>query len=80
MAIHKEIIDGTKIINEVDSSNIVKAEYDTITKKMIVEFKTGALYEYIDVPHSEYTKFRMAPSQGSFFAKEIAKKYRYKKV
>jgi hypothetical protein len=33
MAIKKEIIDGTKIINEIESTNIVRTEYDTTTKK-----------------------------------------------
>ena len=33
MAVKKEIIDGTKIINEIESTNIVRTEYDTTTKK-----------------------------------------------
>ena len=60
MAILKEIIDGTKIINEIQSSNIKKTEYDTITKKLIVEFNNGAKYEYDEVPHQLYTQFRMS--------------------
>ena len=39
MAITREEFKGTKIINEIQSSNIVKTEYDTETKKMIAEFK-----------------------------------------
>ena len=39
MAIKKETIEGTKIINEIDSSNLSKTEYDTETKKLLVEFK-----------------------------------------
>ena len=38
MAILKEEIQGTKIINEIKSSNIKKTEYDTETKKLVVEF------------------------------------------
>ena len=45
MAILKEEIKGTKIINEVQSSNLVKTEYDTETKKLVVEFKNGMKYE-----------------------------------
>ena len=80
MAITREIISGTTILNEVESSNIVRTEYDTITKKMIVEFNNGLSYEYSDIPHQIYTKFRLSPSQGKFFMSEIAKKYTYKKV
>ena len=41
MGIIKEEIRGTKILNEIESTNIVRTEYDTATKKMIVEFKHG---------------------------------------
>ncbi len=80
MAITKEEIKGTKIINEIQSSNIKSTIYDTETKNMIVEFNNGTKYEYEGVPHQEYTKFRMAKSQGSFFSSQMVKKYKYKKV
>jgi hypothetical protein len=80
MAITKEEIVGTKIINEVESSNIVKTEYDVETKKMIAEFKNGMKYEYDDVPHQTYTQFRSAKSQGSFFNTNISKTFKYRKL
>ena len=80
MAITRETIQGTKIINEIKSSNIKSAEYDTESKKLIVEFNNGFKYEYDEVPHQTYTKFRMAESQGKFFNENISKNYTYKKV
>jgi hypothetical protein len=80
MAILKEEIQGTKIINEIKSSNIKKTEYDTETKKLVVEFNNGFKYEYEDVPHQVYTKFRMSESQGKFFTTDISKAYKYKKL
>jgi len=80
MAIIKEEINGTKIINEINSSNLVKTEYDTETKKLIVEFKNSLKYEYDDVPHQLYTQFRMSESQGKFFSSKIAKVFKYKKL
>jgi len=80
MAITREIIEGTKIINEVKSSNIKRAEYDTETKKLVVEFNNNTKYEYDDVPHQIYVKFRMAESQGKFFTTDISKKFKYKKL
>ena len=80
MAIVKETIQGTKIINEIKSSNIRKTEYDTETKKMLVEFNNGFKYEYDEVPHQIYTRFRMSESQGKFFTSDIAKKFKYKKL
>jgi hypothetical protein len=80
MAILSETISGTKIINKIESSNIVETEYDTSNKKLIVEFKNGTKYEYEDVPHQVYTRFRMTESQGKFFTTEISKAYKYKKL
>lgn len=80
MGIIKEEIKGTKILNEIKSSNIKKTEYDTETKKLIVEFNNGFRYEYDEVPHQVYTKFRMAESQGKFFSTEISKNFKYKKL
>jgi hypothetical protein len=80
MAITKEEIKGTKIINEIKSSNIKKTEYDTETKKLVVEFNSNIKYEYDEVPHQIYTKFRKAESQGKFFTTDIAKNFKYKKL
>ena len=74
------MIQGTKIINEIKSSNIKGSEYDTETKKLVIEFNNGIKYEYDEVPHQTYTKFRMAESQGKFFTLEISKKFKYKKL
>ena len=80
MAITSEIISGTTILNEIESSNILRTQYDTLTKTMIAEFKNGMRYEYSDVPHQKYTQFRMAESQGNFFNKNISKAHTYKKL
>lgn len=80
MSILREKIEGTKIFNEIKSSNIKKTEYDTETKKMIVEFNNGFKYEYEEIPHQIYTKFRMAESQGKFFTNNISKNYKYVKM
>ena len=80
MAILSETILGTKIINEIQSSNIKKTEYDTETKDLVIEFNNGVKYKYDNVPHQVYTKFRLAESQGKFFTTDIAKKYQYKKL
>lgn len=79
MGITKEIISGTKIINEIKSSNIKKSEYDLNTKKLLITFNNDIMYEYDDVPHKLYTQFRLAESQGKFFSANIAKNFKYVK-
>jgi hypothetical protein len=80
MAILREEIRGTKIINEIQSSNIRKTEFDTESKELIVEFNNGLRYSYENVPHQVYTQFRMSESQGKFFNSKIAKSYQYRKL
>jgi hypothetical protein len=80
MAVKKEQIVGTKILNEIESSNLVKTEYDIETQSMIVEFKNGTKYEYEKVPHRIYSEFRLSESQGKYFSSSISKTYKYKKL
>jgi hypothetical protein len=80
MSVIRETIEGSKIINEIKSSNLKRTEYDVETKMMIVEFNNGSKYQYEDVPHQIYTRFRMSESQGKFFSTDISKKYKFKKL
>jgi len=80
MAIKSEKIVGKQIINEIESSNIQKTVYNLDKKTLVATFKNGAEYEYEEVPHKVYTKFRLAESQGKFFNIEISKNYKFKKV
>tara|TARA_R110000824_G_scaffold187242_1_gene368501 strand:+ start:5741 stop:5986 length:246 start_codon:yes stop_codon:yes gene_type:complete len=80
MTIKSEKIKGKLIINEYDSSNLKYSEYDTTTQELVMEFKKGGKYSYGGVPLKEFTKMRMAESQGSYFSKNISKNYKYKKL
>lgn len=80
MPIVKEQIIGSKIINEIKSSNIKLTEFDIDSKILVVEFNNGTKYQYENVPHQIYTRFRLAKSQGNFFSTEISKKYKFKKL
>lgn len=80
MAIKSQTIEGTKIINEIVSTNLVKTTYDVEENSLIAEFKNGSQYMYEKVPHELYVRFRNAESQGNFFNTQISKKYKYKKL
>jgi aspartokinase-like uncharacterized kinase len=80
MGILREEINGTKIINEIQSSNIRRTEFDTESKELVVEFNNGLRYLYENVPHQVYTQFRMSESQGKFFNSKISKVYKYKRL
>ena len=80
MGVKRQTIEGTKIINEIDSTNIVKTIYDTEDNSLIAEFKNGTKYEYEKVPHEVYAAFRLSESQGKFFSSKIVGKFPHKKI
>ena len=55
----------------VKSSYISRVVYDEKTKKMQVEFKNGAKWQYNEVPESAFVSMLISDSIGKFFANEI---------
>ena len=80
MAIKSTTIDGTKIVCEIESSNMKATIYDSEKNTLVVEFKNGMKYEYEEIPHNIYAQFRLSESQGKFFNSKISKTYKYKKL
>jgi hypothetical protein len=52
----------------VVSSDIAAAGYDPSTGELQVQFLTGRIYSYPNVPPEWYQGFIDAPSKGSFFS------------
>ncbi len=63
-----------------NSSNLKSSTYDSETKEFIVEFKKGGKYSYSNVPIQTIVELRRAPSKGTYFNKNIANIYKYKKI
>jgi len=64
----------------VKSSNLKAVGYD---KKMLVleiEFDTGSVYQYANVPEAVYVGLKAAPSKGRFFAARIKDSYRCTRI
>ena len=60
---------------EVSSSNINQIGYDDETQTMGVEFHSGKVYHYNNVPKEVYEEFVEAPSVGRHFNTEIRGQY-----
>lgn len=61
--------------NPVASSNIRSVGYQDGTLE--VEFVTGNVYQYFDVPQQVYQQLLSAPSPGTYFHEMIRGYYRY---
>ena len=64
----------------VDSSNITSIGYDEASNTFEIEFHSGAVYQYFDVPLNVYQGIMAAGSKGQYFAQHIKGYYRYVKV
>ena len=64
----------------VSSSNIRSIGYDPQSNVLEVEFNSGDIYQYFDVPAHLYESFLRASSHGQFLNDNIRYNYRYQKV
>ena len=53
------------------SSMMASVGYDPLSRVLEIEFATGAVYQYLDVPLDLYQDLLDAPSQGRFFQSRI---------
>jgi len=64
----------------VSSSNIRSIGYDNQTAILEVEFMSGDVYQYFNIPEHLYQQFLNASSHGQFLNDNIRYNYRYQKV
>lgn len=69
------------VMHPVPSTNVAAVGYDPETQTLRVQFaKSGALYEYDDVPEGEYEGLRTASSVGNYFDGHIKGFYGYRRL
>ncbi len=66
-------------LKKVKSSNISGVGYDAKKNTLIVEFNSGEVYEYQDVPVRMYHRLLLSPSKGKFFNQNIKQAFKYAK-
>jgi hypothetical protein len=60
---------------DVESSVIARIGYNASSATLHVEFKSGRLYQYFNVPVRVYESLKNAASVGSYFNNRIRPKY-----
>lgn len=61
----------------VDSTTLASVGYDAGTQLLELEFTSGRVYRYFDVPSETYDLLMAAASKGQFFNASIRDRYRY---
>jgi hypothetical protein len=64
----------------VRSSNVSSVGYDEHSQVLEVEFHTGAVYQYLGVPSSEFVALMRASSIGGYLNAHIKRRYRYRRI
>ena len=64
----------------VESSSIASVGYGRASKLLEIEFRSGAIYRYREVPESAFAAFSAARSKGHFFSAHVRGKYTYEKL
>jgi hypothetical protein len=59
----------------VESSMITSFGFDPSISTLEIEFKSGAVWQYFDVPESVYYEMKSASSCGKFFHASIKGQY-----
>lgn len=63
----------------VKSSNLASVGYNSTTKTLEVEFQSGSVYRYFQVPAKVYQEFKSADSLGRYLSKNIRNNFPYEK-
>lgn len=64
----------------VVSSMIRSVGYDEASRTLEIEFNSGDVYQYFEVPGDVYRQMMSASSLGRFFLSEIRGAYQYTKM
>jgi len=64
----------------VSSTNVASVGYDRQTMTLEVEFTTGSIYQYFDVPEQVYQELLNAASVGQFLNQQVKHSYRYVQI
>lgn len=65
---------------EVASSNLASVGYDARAKVLEIEFHSGAIYRYRDVPAEIHAGLMSAESKGQYFVRRIRGRFGFRRV
>lgn len=64
----------------VSSSTLVSVGYDPNSETLEIEFKSGSIYRYFNVPPFEHERLMSADSHGVYFNANIKDRYPFERA
>lgn len=68
------------LLNPVRSSNLAAIGYDPEVLVLAVQFASGHIYHYANVPQDRWEALHAAPSKGQYYGREIKGRYGAEKI
>jgi hypothetical protein len=68
---------GTRVV-QVQSEDPGSVNYDEGSRRLVITYRNGSVYEYTDVPHDVYVGFMAAPARGVYFSTYVKDRYPYR--
>ena len=64
----------------LESTSLAAAGYDATKRSLEIEFQSGAIYRYREVPAAVFAELLKAESKGRYFAQRIRGKFNYELI
>jgi KTSC domain len=64
----------------VESTSLASMGFAKEARVLEIEFRSGAIYRYFDVPQNVFEELKRAQSIGRYFAQSIRGKYEFQRV
>jgi hypothetical protein len=80
LATARATADGEIKRQPLDSTVLASAGYDAKIRVLEIEFHSGAIYRYLEVPGGIFRRLLAAESKGRFFGANIRDKFRSERV
>jgi len=69
--------DGTRV-EQAQSDDPGSVSYDEGSRRLVITFRSGAVYEYTDVPRDVYVGISAAPAKGVYFSTYVKDRYPFR--
>jgi hypothetical protein len=64
----------------LDSTSIASAGYDPETQTLEIEFRSGGVYRYLEVPEASFIALMSAASAGQYVTSKIKGHFAFERV
>ena len=69
---------GATHVEQAQSDDPGSVSYDEGSRRLVITFRSGSVYEYTDVPRDVYLGITAAPSRGVYFSTYVKDRYPFR--